>query len=133
MSPDPLRQAAARRTGDAVARAWAALAELARRGHQVSFQAVAREACVSRQWLYTHPELRAEIERIRATHAGQTGSRVPLAERASDASLRQRIESLLDENRSLRKDVGELREELALAYGHQRETRTVARPPDHDG
>jgi len=133
MSPEPLRAAAERRSGDAVARGWAALAELARRGDQVTFQAVAREAGVSRQWLYTHPELRAEIERVRATHAGQTGPRVPLAERASDASLRQRIESLLDENRSLRKDVGELREELALAYGHQRETRAVARPPDHDG
>jgi hypothetical protein len=58
---------------------------------------------------------------------------VPLAERASDASLRRRIESLLDENRGLRKDVGELRDELALAYGRERETRAVARSPDHDG
>jgi hypothetical protein len=126
MSPESLRDAARRRSSDAVARGRAALAELVSRGERVTFQAVAREAGVSRQWLYTHPELRAEIERVRAT-------RVLHAERASDASLRQRIESLLDENRSLRKDVGELREELALAYGHQRDTRAVARPLDHDG
>jgi hypothetical protein len=132
MSPDPLRQAAARRTGDAVARAWAALAELARRGEQATFQAVAREARVSRQWLYTHPELRAEIERVRATHAGQSGPRVPPMQRSSEASLRQRVEGLLEENRRLRRDNGELREELALAYGQQRDARAVAHTPDHD-
>jgi Family of unknown function (DUF6262) len=122
MSPEPLRAAAERRSEDAVARAGAALAELARRGEQVTFQAVAREARVSRQWLYTHPELRAEIERVRATHAGRTGARVPHPERASEASLRQRVESLLDENRRLRQHNAELREELALAYGRQRDT-----------
>ncbi len=125
MSPEPLRQAAERRSGEAVARGWAAVAELARRGGQVSFQAVAREAGVSRQWLYTHPELRAEIERVRAAHPGQSGPRAP-QQRSSDASLRQRVESLLDENRRLRKEVGELRDELALAYGRQRETRGSA-------
>lgn len=122
MSPEPLRQAAERRSGEAVARGWAALAELARRGDPVTFQAVAREARVSRQWLYTHPELRAEIERIRATHAGQSGPRVPQMQRSSEASLRQRVESLLDENRRLRQDNGELCRELALAYGRARET-----------
>jgi Family of unknown function (DUF6262) len=126
LSPEPLREAAERRSGEAVARGWAALAELARRGEQVTFQAVAHEAGVSRQWLYTHRELRAEIERVRATHTGQTGPRVNHAERASDASLRQRVESLLDENRRLRQHNAELREELALAYGRQRETPSSA-------
>jgi uncharacterized protein DUF6262 len=130
MSPEPLRQAAERRSGAAVARGWAALAELARRGDQVTFEAVAREARVSRQWLYAHPELRAEIERVRAAHARQAGPRVPWVERSSEASLRQRVDSLREENRRLRKDNSELREELALAYGHQRET---PRAPDAIG
>lgn len=132
MLPEPLRAAAERRSGEAVARGWAALAELARRGEQVTFQAVAREARVSRQWLYTQPELRAEIERIRATNTEQTGVRVPQVQRSSEASLRQRVESLLDENRRLRKDNGDLRDELALAYGHQRATPNTARHADQN-
>ena len=40
------------------------------RRHAVTFDAVAREARVSRSWLYTQPDLRAEIERLpdRTTH-----------------------------------------------------------------
>lgn len=123
MSPEPLRNAARRRSADAVARARAAIDELARSGEQVSFQAVARRAGVSRQWLYTHAGLRAEIERLRATHADRAGPSVPAPERSSEASLRQRVEGLLEENRRLRNQVGELRGELTLAYGRQRETR----------
>lgn len=129
MSPEPLRDAASRRSSDAIARGGAALAELARRGEQVTFQAVAREASVSRQWLYTQPELRDEIERLRAATAGQAASGVPAGQRSSEASLRQRVESLLDENRRLRTEVGELRDELALAYGRQREARGGAGQP----
>ena len=85
----------------------------------VTFQAIARRARVSRQWLYQQPELRAEIERLR-------DNRPPAAargghERTSEASLRQRVETLLAENRRLRRENNELRDELAIAYGHRRE------------
>lgn len=133
MSPEPLQNAAHRRSSDAIARDQAALAELARRGEQVTFQAIAREAGVSRQWLYTHPELRSEIERARATRVAPTGGDVPAVERSSEASLRQRLEGLLDENRRLRQENAELREELALAYGHQREAPTASPAADHAG
>jgi hypothetical protein len=128
MSPEPLRDAASRRSSDAIARGRAALAELARRGGQVTFQAVAREAGVSRQWLYTHPELRTEIERARAEHVAP-GRGVPATERSSEASLHQRLEGLLEENRRLRQENAELREELALAFGHQREARSASPTP----
>ena len=133
MSPQPLGQAARKRSSDALARGRAALGELVRRGEKVSFQAVARQAGVSRQWLNTQPELRAEIERARATRVVPAGDRVPAAERSSVASLRQRIEGLLGENRRLRADNAQLREELALAYGHQREARSAPRAGDHAG
>jgi cytosine/adenosine deaminase-related metal-dependent hydrolase len=133
MSPKPLQDAARRRSSDAIARGRAAIAELGRRGEQVTFQAVARQAGVSRQWLYTHPELRAEIERARATRRVPTAPGVPAAERSSEASLRQRVESLLAENRRLRAENAELREELELAYGHQREARLAGQSPDHAG
>ena len=42
-----------------------ALRELERAGSQVSFQSVADAAGVSRSWLYTQPDLKAEIRRLR--------------------------------------------------------------------
>lgn len=42
---------------------------------------------------------------------------VPVAQRASDASLKARNQTLLDENRRLREEVAGLREELAGAWG----------------
>ncbi|MFN2466553.1 MAG: DUF6262 family protein, partial [Gaiellaceae bacterium] len=88
-------------------------------GAPITFQDVARRAGVSRQWLYTHPALRAEIERLRdrprAVSAG-----VPARERATEASLRQRLETLRAENQRLRQENSELKAELAIAYGHQR-------------
>jgi hypothetical protein len=124
----PLAAAAARRRATALERARTALADLDSRGKPVTFQAVARAAGVSRQWLYTQPELRSQIERLRdrpPTAGGRSAH-----ERASDASLRQRIEALRHENQRLRHEVHQLRAELALAYGHQREaTISTATPP----
>ena len=57
-----IRAAAATRSDDAAARARRVLRELSRRGARVNFAAVAAGAGVSRQFLYTDPELRQEIE-----------------------------------------------------------------------
>ncbi|WP_372412276.1 DUF6262 family protein [Streptomyces luteireticuli] len=40
------------------------LRELDTAGTPVTFEAVARTAQVSRSWLYTQPDIRAEIERL---------------------------------------------------------------------
>jgi hypothetical protein len=111
--------AAQRKRDRALERAHAALRDLDRRGETISFQAVARHAGVSRQWLYTQTELRAEIERLRARHP-PAAPRVPDAERAREASLRQRNTTLLAENRRLRDQIAELKAELAIAYGQRR-------------
>jgi len=113
-------QAAAQRKRDAtIQRATAALAELAEQGAQISFQSVARRARVSRQWLYDQPALRTQIEQLRERPA----QGVPARERASDASLQQRLRGLLDDNQALREQVRALTHELALAYGQQRHVR----------
>jgi hypothetical protein len=122
MPPDhaaPLAAVAKRKRHRARERAHAALRELDRRGETISFQAVARSGGVSRQWLYEQPELRAEIERLRARHP-PGAPRVPDAERAREASLRQRNTTLLTENQRLREENTGLKAELALAYGEQR-------------
>jgi len=122
MPPDrasALTSAAQRKRSDTLARAQAALSELNEQGRPITFQAVARRAAVSRQWLYEQTDLRAEIERLRARHLERRGE-VPARDRSTEASLRQRIETLLADNRRLREHVADLKAELALAYGAQR-------------
>ena len=128
MQPEPatpLAAAAARKHDAALARASSALRALDTAGQPIHFQAVARAARVSRQWLYQQPELRSEIERLRDRQP-QRPSRVPAAQRASEASLRQRNRSLLDENQRLRAENTQLKDELALAYGEQRRAPRLA-------
>jgi hypothetical protein len=115
-----IRAAAATRSDDAAARARRVLRELRRRGARVNFAAVGAAAGVSRQFLYTHPELRQEIEQLRDEQHSEL-SRLPLAERASDASIRARLRAGLDDNQRLREENARLREELALAHGRVRE------------
>jgi Family of unknown function (DUF6262) len=118
----PLAAAAARKRAGAVDRAVRAMQAMDSAGEAITFQAVARTAGVSRQWLYEQPELRAEIERLRNRSTdGACG--VPSSQRAGEASLRQRNRDLLDENAQLRSDNAQLKRELAVVYGQQRHPR----------
>ena len=119
MAAEPLNEAAAARHERTVERAERALRELDREGEQISFQAVARRAGVSRQWLYTQPALRAEIERLRERKPARSDG-VPARQRATEASLRQRVETLRAENQRLREENAGLKTELGIAYGQQR-------------
>ena len=118
-----LVDAAERRRERALERGRQAIRRLQRAREPVSFQAVAREAGVSRQYLYTAGELRAEIERLRSEHLEGGDTPLPAAQRASDASLRTRNQLLLDENRRLRAEIAGLRDELAGAWGELRALR----------
>jgi len=115
-----LRAAAARKRENASARARTALRKLDDNGGTITFQSVARAAGVSRQWLYQQPDLRGEIERLRDAEHGSSVP-VPSAQRATEASLRQRIATLTDENQRLRHESTSLKAELALAYGLNRQ------------
>ncbi len=123
MSGEQLAKAAAARHDHAVARAEEALRALDREGAEISFQAVARRAGVSRQWLYTQLALRDEIQRRRDRRPPPKGV-VPAPQRASEASLRPRVESLRVENQRLREENASLKQELAIAYGQQRAAST---------
>jgi chromosome segregation ATPase len=114
-----LAEAAERRGERASERARRAIRRLERDGEPVSFQSVAREAGVSRQFLYSQAPLRGEIERLRAAHL-EAADAIPRAQRSSEASLKARNQTLLDENRRLREEIAGLREELAGAWGELR-------------
>lgn len=119
----PLAAAARRKHQSALERARAALVAMHDAGAEVTFQSVAVHAGVSRQWLYKNAELRAEVEKLRARQNGPWP--VPAAQRTSDASLRQRNVMLLEENKRLRRENGEVKQELAKLIGERR-----AHPPD---
>jgi hypothetical protein len=119
MAAEPLNEAAAARHRRTVERAERALRDLDRERGQVSFQSVARRAGVSRQWLYTQPALRQEIEALRERGPARADG-VPARQRVSEASLRQRVETLRAENQRLREENSGLKTGLAIAYGRQR-------------
>lgn len=116
----PLVDSAAKRTLDAEQRVHSALRELDSQAAAVTFAVVAERARVSRAFLYQHAELRSQIEALRAADAAAP-ARVPVRQRASDASLRARLRAALDEGQRRREEIARLREELALAHGRVRE------------
>jgi hypothetical protein len=116
---EPFGDAAAERHRRAVERAERALRELETDGAAIGFQAVARRAGVSRQWLYTQPALRTHIEQLRDRGPARPDG-IPARQRTSEASLRQRMESLRADNQRLREENAALRDELAILYGERR-------------
>ena len=83
------------------AKAIAALHDLDRAGAKITFEAVADHAGVSRSWLYTQTDLKDEIRRLRARNQPQHATPTPARQRASDDSLRQRLDLALRRNREL--------------------------------
>ena len=118
-----LLQAAAARHQDARRRASQAIELLDRQGQPMTFAAVAAAGGVSRTWLYRQEDLRDLIGRLRADKGRQV--RAPAAQRASDASLRQRLDAARDEIAQLRAENAELRQRLERQLGEQRVRRTT--------
>jgi hypothetical protein len=97
-----------------------ALRELDRAGTPVTFQAVAATAPVSRSWLYSQPDIRAEIERLREATRRPPSPPIPAGQRTSDSSLRARLEAALERNRTLTEQNQRLRRQLGQALGERR-------------
>lgn len=89
-------------------------------GAPVTFETVARTAMVSRSWLYAQPDIRAEIEQLRAAYRRAPSTPIPDRQRASDASLLRRLEAVTQRNRNLAEENRQLREQLARALGEAR-------------
>ena len=125
MHPDhaPLAIAAARRHELTRASAIQALRELDRAGAPVTFAAVAAAAAISRSWLYTQPDIRDQIQRLRNSTSRIPGVPVPAGQRPTGASLRARLTAALQRNQALADENARLRRQLARALGDQRTTR----------
>lgn len=116
-----LIRAARLRSDQTRERAVEALRRLDRAGTPLTVETVAREANVSRSWLYTQIDLRLEIERARGRQQRQVSAPPPPPrQRASDASLLRRLEAATDRIRRLEHDNAQLRQALAQSLGAQR-------------
>jgi hypothetical protein len=122
-NPAPLALAATRRHELTRARAIQALRELDRAGAPVTFASVAAAAGISRSWLYTQPDIREQVRRLRGNRGREPGA-IPASQRATDASLRSRLSAATQRNQALADENARLRRQLARALGDQRSART---------
>jgi hypothetical protein len=122
-TPTHLAVAARRRHELARAKAVKALHELDRAAAPVTFQAVAAAAGVSRSWLYSQPDIRAQVEKLRGVTFRAPTPAVPTRQRASDTSVRARLDLALQRNQALTMENQRLRQQLAAALGQRRASR----------
>ncbi len=112
--------AASRRHELARSKAIRAVRELDAAGTTVTFESVAGAAGVSLSWLYTQPDIRDEVLRLRDLGRRAAGTPMPAHHRSSDASLPRRLEAATARNRELAQDNQRLRHQLAQALGQLR-------------
>ena len=88
-------------------------------GNEITIAGVARQARVSRKFIYSHPELRAELE-LRALRATQSAGATGLANaRVTGASLRADSENYKAQSHRLRQQVRTLEQRLSEILGSQ--------------
>lgn len=103
------------------AKAIAAMHELNRAGKPITFEAVATTAEVSRSWLYSQPDIKDEIRRLRARQQPKSQPSIPDRQRADETSLRHRLDLATQRNRDLAAENQRLRRQLAHALGQLRD------------
>lgn len=101
-------------------RAQAALAAMASNGTPVTIARLATEAGVSRAWIYTQPGLRSQIEQMQRRQSPGGPAPRPAGSRASDESLRRRLDLAHQKITQLRAENQQLRHDLAAVHGELR-------------
>lgn len=123
-----LKKAARERADQARRRVGDALRRLDHSGGPVNVSTVAAAAAVSRTYLYSQPDLINAIAELRS--ASTRVERVPRSQRASEASLHTRIDTLTKRNHQLRDEIAILRRELSVAHADlRRHRRNLASQP----
>ncbi|MEU6191511.1 DUF6262 family protein [Nocardia sp. NPDC047038] len=115
-----------------------AIRELDAAGAAVTFRIVATTAEVSRSWLYSQPDIRDEVQRLRELNRRAPTTSLPAHHRSSDSSLARRLELANARNRELTEDNHRLRQQLAQALGQLRHagirpSSEAAEPPPAHG
>lgn len=117
-----LAEHARQRHQQALHRAQQTLAEMNDTGETVTVALIARQAGVSRSWIYTQPALRERIQQLQR-HRLDADTHRETTIRASDDSLRQRLTLAHERISQLRAENQQLRDALAHAHGQLRAAR----------
>jgi hypothetical protein len=123
-----LTTAARTRSQDTRERSLAALEAMTRDGEEVTFDAVATRAGVSRSWLYSATDMRDRIVELRATTRPALKAAPTPREHATEASLLTRLEVTQERLRQVKADNAALRSQLEQALGVIRAERQGLRP-----
>lgn len=102
-----------------------AISAAQRTGSHTSCAAIAKEAGVSRSWLYTQQDLVTSIRQLqnRQPSNQRTGSQP-----ASIASIQRRLDVALARIKQLRTENSDLSTRLEMAYGEIRRLRGISHP-----
>jgi chromosome segregation ATPase len=98
-------------------RVAAAVDALAATGRAVTVSAIARHAGVSRKFIYSHPDLRAQIEHRARQAIATTGTRASADGQVTIASLRADLANGKAHNHRLRQQVRALEQRLSETLG----------------
>jgi hypothetical protein len=113
---------ARRRSVLTMQKAQDALAAMAARGGVITIAGLAKNAAISRSWIYTQPELRDRIEHLNQAAAPRP-PRSAAASRASLESLKRRLDLAHQRITQLRHENGELRLTVEQLHGQLRDHR----------
>lgn len=125
MSVDQIERLTAnarRRSEQTMQKAQDTLTAMAANGETVTVAILAKNADVSRSWIYTQPELRDRIEQLNQAAAPRP-PRTPAASRASLGSLKRRLDLAHQRIAQLREENGQLRHAVEQLHGQLRELR----------
>jgi Family of unknown function (DUF6262) len=119
---DQLTANARRRSELTLQKAQDAITAMAARGDAVTIASLAKNAKVSRSWIYTQPELRDRIEQLHYA-APARPPRFAAASRASLDSLKRRLDLAHQRIAQLREENGQLRRAVEQLHGQLRDWR----------
>ncbi|MBA3264742.1 MAG: hypothetical protein H0T69_20185 [Thermoleophilaceae bacterium] len=98
-------------------RVAAAVDARAATGQELSIAAIARHAGVSRKFIYTHPDLRAQIEQRARQATAPAGARAAADGHVTVASLRADLANAKAHNHRLRQQLRTLEQRLSEVLG----------------
>ena len=136
-NPGNLRRAAVAKSAAAHARAENGLRQMRRRGDPITFRGLAQTAGVSLDFLYTTPEIRSQVEQLRARQQAKPTARAPAPGPDQPSSVIRTLTTQLTElKRRQRDETDTLKQALEAAHGENLELRrrrghqdTAAPPP----
>ena len=123
-NPDNLRQAAARKSAAAQARAEQGLREIIRRNEPITFRGLAQTAGVSPDFLYRCTPIRQRVQQLRAQQQNTPpAAATPTRDETPRSVVRALTAQLTELKRRHRDEINALKQALEAAHGENLELR----------